>query len=84
VLAGKEYFADSIPDRSGTPSHPPLSNRERDVLAGCVAGKRMSEIAAELDLSIKTVSTYKRRILNKLQLNSVADLVRHAIDHKLL
>ena len=87
MLDGKPYFVDLLPGRSGASAHsprPPLSARERDVLLSCVAGKRMGEIAAELNLSTKTVSTYKRRILNKLQLTSVADLVRHAIDHKLV
>jgi DNA-binding NarL/FixJ family response regulator len=86
VLAGKEYFP-AVPDRHGMSSkapHPLLSNRERDVLLACVAGKRVNQIAADLSLSSKTVSTYKRRILNKLQLTSVADLVRHAIQHKLV
>jgi two-component system, NarL family, invasion response regulator UvrY len=88
VFEGKEHFLDTNHDGSGAwampvPLRPPLSGRERDVLVACVAGKRVGEIAADLNLSIKTVSTYKRRILNKLQLKSVADLVRHAIDHKL-
>jgi two-component system, NarL family, invasion response regulator UvrY len=85
VLLGKEHFVTDSEDadRFWNPAHPPLSTRERDVLQACVAGKRVSEIAGELNLSIKTVSTYKRRILNKLRINSVAELVRHAIDHKL-
>jgi DNA-binding NarL/FixJ family response regulator len=90
VLAGKEHFVH--PHRGGpgtnpmpmsTPMHTGLSARERDILLACVAGKRVGEIATELNLSIKTVSTYKRRVLNKLQLNSVSDLVRYAINHKL-
>lgn len=85
VLAGKQHFAAAPPEGVSPPAPPPaaLSTRERDVLVACVAGKRVGEIAAELNLSIKTVSTYKRRILNKLRLNSVAELVRHAIDHNL-
>ncbi|HUB79460.1 MAG TPA: response regulator transcription factor [Bryobacteraceae bacterium] len=84
VLAGREYFGDGTQDGSGAPArHPALSTRERDVLARCVAGRRMGEIALELNLSIKTVSTYKRRILDKLQLHSISELVRHAIEHKL-
>jgi len=88
VLAGKEYFVDpphSGPGASPLPASTPngLSARERDILLACVAGKRVGETAAELNLSIKTVSTYKRRVLNKLRLNSVSDLVRYAIDHKL-
>jgi len=84
VLAGREYFGGVTQDTQGAPvRHPPLSTRERDVLARCVAGRRMGEIALELNLSIKTVSTYKRRILDKLQLHSIHELVRHAVEHKL-
>ena len=86
VLIGREHFVTDSEDAHNfwsSPAHPPLSTRERDVLQACVAGKRVGEIAGELNLSIKTVSTYKRRILNKLHINSVAELVRHAIDHKL-
>ena len=43
------------------------------------AGRRTGEIAAELNLSAKTVSTYKRRVLNKLGLTSTSDLVRYVI-----
>jgi len=47
------------------------------------AGKHTSEIAEELNLNITTVSTYKRRVLNKMNLKSTADLVRHVIDNQL-
>ncbi len=86
VLAGREHFVEAPYEGTGAwpiPLHPPLSARERDVLLAFVAGKRVGEIASDLSLSIKTVSTYKRRILDKLRLNSVADLVRYAIEHKL-
>ena len=46
-------------------------------------GRRTGEITAELNLSAKTVSTYKRRVLNKLGLTSTSDLVRYVITHKL-
>jgi DNA-binding NarL/FixJ family response regulator len=47
------------------------------------AGKSPGEIAAELNLSVKTIATYKGRILNKLALHSTADLVHYVIDHRL-
>jgi DNA-binding NarL/FixJ family response regulator len=47
------------------------------------AGKHPGEMAAELNLSVKTISTYKRRLLDKLELHSIADLVRYVIDHRL-
>jgi two-component system invasion response regulator UvrY len=85
VLNGKSYFVGLPPGKAAEPFEPgcpSLSKRERDVLTAFVAGKRVSEIAAQLSLSAKTVSTYKRRVLNKLQLNSVADMVRYAMKHK--
>lgn len=90
VLAGKRYLSRSISGEltpkasdSGDPPHKALSAREVVVMRALAMGKRSGEIAAQLNLDIRTVSTYKRRILNKLQLNSIADLVRYFIDHDL-
>lgn len=86
VMEGKQSFAGSILKDSietGAANHPALSEREHKVLMAFAAGQRVSEIAAELNLSIKTISTYKRRILNKLLLGSTADLVRHVIENQL-
>jgi two-component system invasion response regulator UvrY len=52
-------------------------------LLALAAGRRTGEVAAELNVSAKTVSTYKSRILNKLGLKSTAGLVRYVIEHKL-
>jgi DNA-binding NarL/FixJ family response regulator len=60
-----------------------LSAQEYKVLLALAAGGRTGEVAAQLSLSAKTISTYKRRVLNKLGLASTADLVRYVIDHKL-
>ena len=60
-----------------------LSAREREILAGICSGKSESRIADELSLDIRTVSTYKRRTLNKLRVNCTASLIRYAIDHGL-
>jgi len=85
ALDGKKHFSESI--RLGVdPSpalHASLSAQEWKVLLALAAGRRTVEIAAELSLSGKTVSTYRRRVLNKLGLKSTADLVRYVIDHKL-
>ena len=87
VLDGKTYFSESIRrevDNPGSsPVHADLSTQECKVLLAVAAGRRIGEIAAELNLSYKTVSTYKRRVLNKLGVASTADLVRYVIDHKL-
>jgi DNA-binding NarL/FixJ family response regulator len=86
VLAGRAHFDSSLPHVSAAPAAPgqaTLSAREHKVLLAFAAGKRTGEIAAELSLSIKTISTYKRRLLNKLHLTSTADLVHYVIDHQL-
>lgn len=85
VLEGQKHFSESI-RRGVRPSpalHAKLSAQECKVMLALAAGRRNGEIASELNLSAKTVSTYKRRVLNKLGLKSTADLVRYVIDHKL-
>jgi len=64
-------------------NHDELSNREMQVLQLLVAGKTVTEIATNLNVSSKTISTHKARILARLKLQSVADLVRYAIEHRL-
>jgi DNA-binding NarL/FixJ family response regulator len=61
-----------------------LSDRELEVLRRIVAGDRLTEIAEALHLSIKTISTHKRHILDKLQLPSMAALIRYGMEHGLL
>lgn len=61
-----------------------LSDREMEVLVRLARGQSVSSIAAELSLSVKTVSTYRSRVLEKLGLAGTADLVRYAVDHKLI
>jgi len=63
--------------------HSTLSNREFQVMGMLVAGKSITDIAANLNLSVKTVSTHKTRLMQKMNLASQADLIRYAIDHKL-
>ena len=60
-----------------------LSNRELDIMRRIVAGERLVDIAESLHLSIKTVSTHKTRILEKLQLDSTAALIRFGLEHQL-
>jgi DNA-binding NarL/FixJ family response regulator len=66
------------------PPHTQLSNREYEVFRALVAGKSVSDIAATLNLSVKTISTHKSRILEKMELSSQADLVRYALRHNLV
>jgi DNA-binding NarL/FixJ family response regulator len=92
VLRGGAYVTASVAERvvqelNGSVDvapHSRLSNRELDVLRRIVAGQRSKEIAEALNLSAKTVSTHKTRILEKLQLGSTAALVRYGIEHGLL
>jgi DNA-binding NarL/FixJ family response regulator len=60
-----------------------LSNRELEVMQRIVAGERLIDIAEALHLSIKTVSTHKTRILDKLQLDSTAALIRFGLEHQI-
>jgi two-component system invasion response regulator UvrY len=64
--------------------HTSLSQREFEVFRMIVHGKTVTEIAAELMLSVKTVSTHKTRVLEKMRLENQAQLVRYAIEHALL
>jgi DNA-binding NarL/FixJ family response regulator len=73
----------AMPDASG-PLHGSLSDREFQVFRAIVAGKSVSDIAGELNLSVKTVSTHKARMLEKMNMGNTADLVRYAIKHRLV
>ena len=64
--------------------HEKLSEREQYVLNGIVEGKRFKEMAAELELDLRTVSTYHMRLLRKMGMQSDADLIRYALRHKLI
>jgi DNA-binding NarL/FixJ family response regulator len=79
-----EYLAIELTTDTQKPLHATLANREYQVLLMLGEGKTIKEIAATLALSIKTVSTYRTRILRKLHLHTTADLVRYAVSHQLL
>jgi DNA-binding NarL/FixJ family response regulator len=64
--------------------HEILSNREYQVLRLLGAGQSVTEIAAELSLSVKTVSTYRARILQKLGLQNTAEIIRYALERGLV
>jgi DNA-binding NarL/FixJ family response regulator len=83
-LAMAERFAQSLNEPADTLPHQRLSDREFDVFRHIAAGQTLTEIATELCVSSKTVSTYKTRILEKMQMPHEAALVRYALRHKLL
>jgi len=61
--------------------HVHLSSREFEVFRMLVEGRNINEIAQKLTLSNKTVSTYKSRIMEKMDIHNIADLVRYAVQH---
>ncbi|MFI5253287.1 MAG: response regulator [Bacteroidota bacterium] len=79
-----ERLAYYIGNESDKPPHEKLSNREFQVLCLLAAGKTVTEISNELSLSVKTVSTYRTHILEKMNMKTNADLVQYAIQNKLL
>jgi DNA-binding NarL/FixJ family response regulator len=94
VLEGGHYVSASLAEvlasalQSTSPttalSHEALSQREFEVLRMIAMGKSGKEIAAELSLSFKTVSTYRTRILEKLHLRTNADLTQYCLRHGLI
>jgi DNA-binding CsgD family transcriptional regulator len=61
-----------------------LSQREYQVMAMIAAGKTGKEIAKKLFLSIRTVSTYRTRVLEKMKMKTNAELIRYALQNKLV
>jgi len=78
----EQLAADLASGREG-PSHERLSDREYEVLCLLSTGKATKGIAAQLKVSPKTVSTYRARLLEKLELKTTADLIRFAVEHGL-
>ena len=79
-----EYMASSLTKHPTRPGHHTLSEREFEVFVLLAQGQSVRHIAESLTLSIKTVSTYRARLLDKLQLTTTAELIRYALDHRLV
>jgi DNA-binding NarL/FixJ family response regulator len=92
VAGGGRYITDALAERLaadvGRPAalapHETLSDREFEVMRGIASGSSVSEIAAQMHLSVKTVSTYRTRLLDKMRMTSNAELTRYAIEHGLV
>jgi two-component system invasion response regulator UvrY len=92
VSTGGKYVSASLAEKlasivqKGCPElpHQTLSERELDVMRLIASGKTVSEIARELSLSVKTISTYRSRILKKMQMKNNAQLTRYAINNRLI
>lgn len=78
LLAG--YIETKTPDEP----HKSLSDREFEVFIMLATGKTVGQISGDLNLSVKTVSTYRTRILEKMQMATNADLIRYALDFRLI
>jgi DNA-binding NarL/FixJ family response regulator len=91
IAAGRAYISPEIAEElalsqqpnSDIARHTLLSDREYHVFQLLVNGKSVGDIAASLNLSVKTVSTHKARILEKMSMTSTAELVRYAITEEL-
>jgi two-component system invasion response regulator UvrY len=79
-----ESLAFSLDVTSDRPRHETLSDREFQVMQLMASGKTLTEIAEELSLSPKTVSTYRTRLLEKMNLKTNAEIVRYAIENGLV
>ena len=91
VSHGRKYISPSlaerltdIPAEGDTSLANVLSDREYEVMVSLASGKRTKQIADDMFLSIKTVSTYHSRILEKLKLNNDAQLIRYAIEQGII
>ena len=92
VLSGGKYVSSGMAERLALsveagaegPRHETLSDRELEVLCLLSSGNTVGEIGRALGLSPKTVSTYRTRISNKMGMETNAELIRYAIEHKLI
>ena len=93
IAAGRKFvtpevalaLADNVSaaNTEGSP-HATLSDREFQTLRLIASGHKLSEIASQMAISVKTVSVYRARLLEKMRMKSTAELTRYAVEHKLL
>ena len=79
-----EHLAEAVVSNESEQPHLLLSSREDQVLRGLAAGKSLTQIGEELNVSVKTISTYRTRILEKLHVGNNSEIVRYALEHKLI
>lgn len=79
-----EQLVNELNTNTLKPIHTTLTDREFQVFIALAKGKRLSDIAAEMALSIKTISTYRTRLLKKMKLSTNAEIIHYALDHHLL
>ena len=91
IIKGGQYVGPTLAEKivvqlsqPGKVPHENLSNREFEVLCSIASGQTVKEIAAKLSLSDKTISTYRRRILDKMDMRTNAELTHYAIRNGLV
>jgi DNA-binding NarL/FixJ family response regulator len=92
VASGGKYITSSLAEKlagelgsdSSKPLHQTLSDREYQVMCMIASGKTAKEIATDLNLSVKTISTHRSRILKKMQMDNNAQIIHYAIKHGLV
>jgi len=92
ISQGGKYVSASLAEKlafdmeigAEKPPHEMLSDREYQVICMIAKGKTVKEIAGELSLSVKTISTYRSRILDKMRMKGNAELTRYAIKNSLI
>jgi len=92
VLAGGRYVSSGLAEKlaldlnenAGRPAHENLSDREFEVLRMMASGKTVTQVAESLHLSVTTVSTYRARILEKMQMTTTAELMHYALRNNLV
>lgn len=92
ILGGGKYISPSfakklafdLDTKTEEPLHEALSDREYQVMIMIASGKTVSQIAEELSLSVKTIGTYRSRILEKMKMKTNAELMHYAIRNKLI
>jgi two-component system, NarL family, invasion response regulator UvrY len=92
AMAGGKFLSPAIAEKlasdltidSSKPLHEQLSDREYDILRRVASGQAISEIGGTLNLSAKTVSTYRARLLQKMRMQTNAELIQYAIRNKLI
>ena len=90
IIKGGKYVSPALAEKlvlimqAEAPSHDSLSDREYQVMLKIASGKTLSQIAGEMSLSIKTISTYRERILEKMKMKNNAELTYYAIKHHLV
>jgi len=92
VLAGKRYVsarfaeivAEALAGNSEQPLHAQLSDREFEVMRAIALGRTLTEIARDFSISPRTVTTYRGRVLKKMEMRTNADLTRYAVENVLI